>query len=170
MNKVRSIWGFGSLNLRNSDSSVTVSFPTSVHTLSFTKQNKRQTAVTGLLHQTDVKYRPRIDCTISLCDGSYIQSLVSLVQLLNGTYFYVAPQYSVGNTQNVEYECVLSTQNVRFEQLADAQVGQIIELSFTGRRPIKLPYHLSKGETFYIIDQSDNTFVDQSGNKLTLIA
>lgn len=170
MDNIRTIWGFGSLNLRNTDSSITARFPYSVHNLYFQKQNRRQQAITGLVHQTDAKFRPMITCNISLCSGDDIVTLISLVQLLNGTYFYVAPQYNTTNTQNVQYQCVLDSSQVVFEQLANAQVGQTIQLRFMGRRPTKMPYHLSKNTQFYMIDESGNQFITSDGDNIILIA
>ena len=162
---IKSIWGFGSLKLRTD--TLSVQFPYSMHNLYYEKANYRQTAITGKIHDTDIIYRPMIECTIALCQGDQ-QKLATLVGILNSTYLYVAPQYSDTNTGNIQYQCLLDSNVVRFDQLSNAQVGQTINLVFIGRYLDSLPTHMSNAQIYNLINELDQTIVDQSGNTIIL--
>lgn len=165
----KSIWGFGSLNLRNSG--YDISFPYALQRLYFEPVKNRQTAITGKLHQTQNWFRPYIQCVISICNDSDIENLISLVQMLNfvtSDPIYITPNYSVTNTENNEYEVYIDSDQIQFAQLANAEVGQSITLVFIGRTLTKLPTNISNAVVYNLVDQLGNQFVDELGNTITV--
>ena len=162
----RSIWGFGSLQIRNQNN--TISFTSSVHNLYFQKVNNRNTAITGKLHDTDIYFRPIIQANISICDDSNIGSLLQLIDCINDSVLipmYVKPMFSITNTGDNEYQVYVDSKQIKFQQLANAQIGQQIDITFIGRTLVKLPKNTSNINTYYMWNGTDQ-FKDHLNNKI----
>lgn len=163
---IKSIWGFGGIYIRND--SISIQFPHAINELYFSKQNYRHKSISGKLYQTSVYYRPIIQANISICDSNDINKLKDLVNVLNfytEDKLYIQAQYNTDNTQNIEYQCYLDSDQVRFEQLAQAQVGQTITLKFIGIQKLdQMPIHTSNSDIYRIVDNTDSYYIDQSGN------
>lgn len=168
---MNTIWGYGSLNLRNNDNTITISFASVIHKLYFNKSNLRQTAITGLLHQNNVLYRPIIQAQIALCDTTEVQNLINLVQLLNdytSNALYIQPQYSLNNTYNNQYEVFLDSDSVDFEHISGAQLGQVLKIKFIGRALYKMPTNYSNPSTYYLVDETGYNLIDEASGNLLL--
>lgn len=179
---MQTIWGFGSLIITSNNIEYTVQFPNAIHTIYFKKQNFRQQAISSRLHQTIPRYRPIIECQISICDNTDIDKLLTLITIINysghgdGTTFavntpiYVTPRFNQTNTANYTYPCFIDSDSIVFEDLSSAQVGQTISLAFIGIDCITdLPLNISNPNTYIMIDQSSNTYIDQSSNTYIMI-
>lgn len=166
---IKTIWGYGSLMLTSLDGVSTVQFEQSIHSLKFNKQNIRQKAITGLLHQAQIMYRPIIQANITLCNQQQVQSLLDLIALLNQGTFYVMPQYDLyNNSQNNNYECYIDSQTIDFAHIANAELGQSLDITFIGRSLVKLPSNISNPETYNMIDSNNDVYIDNESNTLIL--
>ena len=144
---MRSVFGWGSLKLRNTNGSISIQFQNVVHSISYIKSNYRQTAITGKIHQTLVKYRPLIKAQITICNEFDYDKLLDLVTLLNNyplNGLHIMPQNSTTNSINdIQYSCYLDSSTVNFEHIADAQIGQVLTIQFIGRNTVSLPLNFS---------------------------
>lgn len=166
---IKTIWGYGSLKIISLDGLTSITFGNSIHKLYYQKVNLRQTSITGKLFQTQIKFRPIIQCSIVSCTSEDIENLLRLVDILNSGVFYIQPQFSSLNTVNNTFECYIETQNIDFQHIASAQLGQIIDLSFIGRYlESSMADNYSNPELYDLIDELQNLIVDQSGNQLII--
>lgn len=169
MTNQKSIWGFGSLRLIRGET--TIEFPYAIHQLSFQIISKRSQSISGRIFTTQMKFRPKIKATIHICSSTDLESIIRFIQILNVPFstITVSPQYNAQNTQNVQYVCILDNKQLKFSQLANAQVGQSIELSFIAKELItSLPIHTSNYQIFNIVDHQGAYIVDASSNQLII--
>lgn len=166
---VKSIFGWGSLRIYNS--TTTVQFIYAVHKLSFKRTNFRQTAITGRLHQTAPTFRPYIQCQVAICSAEDTERAVTLIGMINGANsdpIYVQPQYNnVSNTDNNTYEVFLDS-DIDFEHIADSQVGQNFKITFIGKNQVLLPTNTSNAQNYNMVDIDGTYFLDQTGFKLII--
>lgn len=165
---MQSIFGNGGLYITSSGDSVL--FPFAFSNIRFEKNNTRQTAITGLVHQTTLYFRPVIECQVILCNQSNVDDFKTLNTLVQNSVFdaiTVYPNYdAVNNSSNIGYQCFLDS-DIEYLQIdSRVQAGQTIKLKFICKNLITtLPTSISNPVIRTYVDISGDIYVDGSGDK-----
>ena len=160
------LWGNGGIKLYvdlGVSGSVSVQFNNVQCNLQFKQQYTQNTTIDGYIHRSNIKYRGYITTIITICNGDQTK-LHDLIDVINSSvydgYIYVYPRYSVNNSEQISYICILDSSDIQPIAYSNLKVGQQIQLVFKTAIQQYIPTFTSQLYMYNMVDASGNQYVN----------
>lgn len=179
---IRVIWGFGGIEIAAiNDFSESVFFDHTTGRLEFIQEYNEYITESRVLRRVFKGWRPRITCRIyntgcPVTNGNDYDEIRHLIDIVNyarrtGESFYVRPRHDTDfSSDSLYYQCELTSDSFIVEDGSPTAAFQTLDLEFRGVSLVdSIPNYMTGGAAKYWTSQTPDSYVDQAGNKFTMV-